>query len=348
MDQMDRRDFMKTSAAAAGAALMTGTPARAQNDGLDHRNERPDRMAYVKLGKTNFMCSRVVFGCGAALIGGRGVRLLERAYEAGVNFYDVGTEVYYKGAEKSLADFYKAHRGDIWVTSKSMVRADIRFRGNDPELTASDAKAYADYWTEQLDASLVALNADYVDAYYLMGIDNPVVIKAEEIGRAFERAKAAGKVGHFGISTHSNQEACLDACVETGWYSLAMIAITPAGWFDLKTRTPQLTEGGLKAIRPALDRARNAGIGLISMKTGLPLAARPYSGSTDFDDKSQQAAMFDRYYGETFLNSGLTPFQRSYAYVLGNGIDVMNADMQNFKHLEENIAAARKAGEYFA
>jgi hypothetical protein len=36
----------------------------------------------------------------------------------------------------------------------------------------------------------------------------------------------------------------------------------------------------------------------------------------------------------------LNPFQRAYAYVLGHGLDVVNADMQNFKHLEENIIAA--------
>ena len=91
-------------------------------DGLDHRNERPDRMQYRPLGKTKFMCSRLVFGCGAALAGGKAVRLLGRAFEQGVNFFDVGYDDYYKGSERHLAPFLKANRDQVWVTSKAPAR----------------------------------------------------------------------------------------------------------------------------------------------------------------------------------------------------------------------------------
>ena len=37
-----------------------------------------------------------------------------------------------------------------------------------------------------------------------------------------------------------------------------------------------------------------------------------------------------------------------YAYLLENGMDVVNSDMQNLKHLEENAVAARDAHTYFA
>ena len=90
---MDRRGFMKTSATVvAGSALLaTGVAtAKDSDDGLDHRNERPDRMSYRKRGRTNFMCSRLVFGCGAALAGGKAVRLLWAPFENGINHCDVG------------------------------------------------------------------------------------------------------------------------------------------------------------------------------------------------------------------------------------------------------------------
>jgi hypothetical protein len=48
------------------------------------------------------------------------------------------------------------------------------------------------------------------------------------------------------------------------------------------------------------------------------------------------------------MSSPLTPFQRAYAYVLEHGLDVVNADMQNFKHLEENVIAAATSHAYFA
>ena len=348
---LNRRDFIKTSAAAAvvtgAAALQPAASAQANND-LNYRNHRPDVMPYQKLGKTNFMSSRLVFGGGGALIAGRGVRLLERAYESGINFYDLGTDVYYKGAEKSFAPFYKKYRDDVFLVSKAMVRADIRFRGADKPTSASEAATYAAYWLERLDASLKDLETDHIDAYYLMGVDNPEVVKSEELGNAFLKAKEAGKVDHFGISTHTNAQACLEAAVETGWYSLAQIAITPSGWFDLRGMEPVEMEGGLVALRPVLDRARQAGIGLIAMKVALYMAAAPYTGSDKRDDQSPRPAIFDKHYDPKFLASGLTPFQRAYSYVLAHGIDATNADMQNFKHFEENVVAVNKTKEYFA
>ena len=41
-------------------------------------------------------------------------------------------------------------------------------------------------------------------------------------------------------------------------------------------------------------------------------------------------------------------FQRSYAYVLENGLDIVNADMQSCATLQENFAAAATAREYVA
>jgi aryl-alcohol dehydrogenase-like predicted oxidoreductase len=48
------------------------------------------------------------------------------------------------------------------------------------------------------------------------------------------------------------------------------------------------------------------------------------------------------------MASGLSPFQRSYAFVLAHGMDAVNADMQVFAHLEENVAAAATSANHFA
>jgi hypothetical protein len=59
-------------------------------------------------------------------------------------------------------------------------------------------------------------------------------------------------------------------------------------------------------------------------------------------------SMFDGEYGQALMEAGLSPFQRSYAFLLNNGMDVVNSDMQNFKHFEENVVAARDAHKYVA
>jgi len=345
--EIGRRDFMKTTAAAtvAGTVMMASQNKVGPNrvlaaDGLDHRNERPDKMKYNKLGRTNFMCSALTFGGGAALTGGRAVRLLERAFEEGVNHFDIGTDVYYKGAERALAPFLKKHRDEVWVTSKAFARSGM---GLDPSFkyTAEIAKADAEYWTFLLEASLKDQQQDYIDAYYLMGVGDPQAVASEELYSAFTKAKEAGKIGHFGISTHKRAAECLEAAIECGWHSLAMIAITPGGWYDWDSKSLLEGTADMKALRPVLDRAREAGIGLVGMKAGRFIAPGTALGKGD-------ETAFDQFYSKEYIKSPFSPFQRSYAFVLENGMDTVNADMQNFKHFEENLIAARDSSKHYA
>ncbi|MFP8875439.1 MAG: hypothetical protein VCB99_00710, partial [Myxococcota bacterium] len=57
---------------------------------------------------------------------------------------------------------------------------------------------------------------------------------------------------------------------------------------------------------------------------------------------------FDAHYEADFMSSGLSPFQRSYAYVLAHGLDAVNADSQSLAHLHENCIAAATSERYFA
>jgi len=58
--------------------------------------------------------------------------------------------------------------------------------------------------------------------------------------------------------------------------------------------------------------------------------------------------LFDRFHGDTLISSLLNAFQRAYAYNLEHGLHVVIADMQSFKHLEENIVAAATSHQYAA
>jgi aryl-alcohol dehydrogenase-like predicted oxidoreductase len=277
-------------------------------------------------------------GCGAALAGGKAVRLLDHAFAAGINHYDIGTSRYYRGAERHLAPFLKDKRDKILLVSKAPVYLRL---GPEESLSVQEARYAADMWQVMMDESLKELDAEYVDAYYLMGVNNPEVVRSEEMYNAFLKAKKAGKVRFFGFSTHQNAQKVLEAAIETNWYDLAMIGITPAGWYDWDEKdivedSPPLTE-----LQSLLERARQAGIGLIGMK-----AARFLSGFSTGGMGNPNA--FNEFYDQKLLNSPLSSFQKTYAYVLQHGLDVVNADMQNFNHLEENIIAATKSQQYFA
>jgi len=330
--KLNRRDFIKVAAAVttSGPAFLSSAFAQTKP-----RTQHP--MPYKKLGRTNFQSSRLVFGCGAALMGGRSDRLLERAFEAGINHYDIGSDIYYKGSEKNLAPFLKKYRDKVFVVSKAPA---MPFGYSMESIDTEQAKSAAAYWTKLMDASLKDLQTDHVDAYYLMGVEDPAIVRLEELYAAFQKAKAAGKVRFFGFSAHKNTLKILKAAIETNGFDLAMIGITPAGWYNwdrksLEPGTPKLVE-----LQDILKKAKDAGMGLIGMKTVRFLASLWVGGKGDED-------AFDGLYDKNLMASGFNAFQRAYAYVLHNGLDVVNADMQNFKHLEENIIAVTTGQKYF-
>ena len=341
-NSIDRRKFIRMTAVAAigGPALLSSACSETRASSNTKQvvaGTQKSTMTYRKLGRTGYMSSRLVFGCGAALVGGRAVRLLDRAFEAGINHYDVGSNVAYRGSERHLAPFLKSHRDDVWVVSKAP--APVWIRPSD-KVTLQQARSAADYWANQMDASLKELQTDNVDAYYLMGVNNPSLVKSEEVYNAFLKARDAGKVRFFGLSTHNNAQGVLEAAIETGWYDLAMIGITPAGWYDWSTKELVPGTPALMEVQNLLKRARDKGIGLIGMKTVRYLAPMWSAGKGD-------TTAFDEIYDEELLASPLNPFQRAYAYALEHGLDVVNADMQNFTHLEENITAAATSHQYF-
>ncbi len=118
-------------------------------------------------------------------------------------------------------------------------------------------------------------------------------------------------------------------------------AITPAGWYSWADKGILEGTKPMSDLQPLLARARESGIGLVGMKAGRYLAGRKFIGWGKPD-------AFDEYYGEVLKRSELSPFQRSYAFVLAHGLDAVNADMQSFAHLQQNVAAAATSATYFA
>ena len=295
-------------------------------------------MTHRELGRTGWKASRLVFGCGAALSDRRRDSLLDAAFDAGINVFDVGFRGYYGDAETNLSPFLKKRRDQVFLISKAIPSSDIE---PNQSLSLQERRDAAAAWARLMDASLKELQVEHVDAYYLMASNNVDLVGSEEIQRTFEKAKQAGKVKHLGLSTHQNAERVLDAAVRTGTYSLATIAITPAGWYDWADKSTLAGSKRMADLQPVLARARGAGVGLIGMKAGRYLAGRKFLGWGKPD-------AFDDYYAADLLNSELSPFQRSYAFVLAHGLDAVNADMQSLAHLQENVAAAVGSSRYFA
>ena len=330
-----RRRFLQAAAmlTVGGRAFLHSGDARAAvlaaKDAANGPSAWPD-MSHRPLGRTGWNASRLVFGCGASLMFREKDALLDAAFEAGINTFDVGYSGYYQYAEQNLAGFLKRRGSDIFLISKARVDLEVE---NDDVVTPAQARAAAQSWSERLDQSLTELGAEHVNAYYVMAAHNPSFIRSDEIQRAFARAKQAGKVSHLGVSTHRNAERVLAAAVEAGTYDLAMIAMTPAGWYDWETKSVLPGARPLVEMRPVLEKAKASGIALVGMKAARHISGVPFLGWW------KKLDAFDAYYDEALLKANLSPFQRTYAHVLANGLDFVNADIQDLAQLQENVAA---------
>jgi aryl-alcohol dehydrogenase-like predicted oxidoreductase len=341
---VNRRKFMQYLAmiGVGGRALVQTGDARAAiyaAKGVAGDTPAWPKMSYRKLGRTGWNASRLVMGCGATLMFRQKDALLNAAYDAGINVFDVGYRGYYRNAEEHLAPFVKKVRDNIFLISKAP--ADLEIEPNQT-VTTAQAKQAAESWRKRMDGSLDELGVDHLDAYYLMASYNPSLIESDEVYRVFQNAKQAGKVSHLGLSTHRNAEKVLLAAARTGHYDLAMIAITPAGWYDWESKGVLEGTKPMAELRPILDEVRNSGMGLVGMKAARFLAGLPFVGWFDKPDA------FQGFYDKELLEAPLSTFQRSYAFVLAHGLDVVNADMSSLAHLEENVAATVGSPTYFA
>ena len=144
-------------------------------------------MEYRILGKTGLHISRMGFG-GIPIqrIDAEGTKaLMQQLKAAGVNFIDTARG--YTVSEEYLGYALEGIRQDFVIATKSMARTKAAM--------ASD-----------IDISLKNLSTDYIDLYQVHNATPEQLQQVVAPGGALEalqEAKAAGKIGHIGLTSHS-------------------------------------------------------------------------------------------------------------------------------------------------
>ena len=146
-------------------------------------------MQYRKLGQTGLTISRLGFG-GIPIqrIDAEGTKaLIQKLKEAGVNYIDTARG--YTVSESYLGQALEGMRDHFVLATKSMART--------KQAMAAD-----------IETSLTNLKTDYIDLYQ---VHNPNMEQLEQVtapGGALEalvEARAAGKIGHIGLTAHSKE-----------------------------------------------------------------------------------------------------------------------------------------------
>ena len=145
-------------------------------------------MRYVKLGKTGLKISEVGFG-GIPIIRldkDMAVKVLRRAYELGITFYD--TANIYRDSEEKMGRAFEGMRKKIVFATKTFLRDSARAM-------------------QHIENSLRMLKTDYIDLYQLHQIaQEKDLLAVSASGGALEavmKAREQGKVRFIGVTSHN-------------------------------------------------------------------------------------------------------------------------------------------------
>jgi len=232
---MNRRKFLNVSAlAGVGAMVVPGiTVAQSPAATTETKEKFPTR----KLGKTGMELPILSMGVMRA----DNPAVVRAAYNSGITHFDTANG-YQKGRnEEMLGEFFKdKDRNSFTIATKGKAKLD------------SDTFE-ADY-EDLLNTSLRRLQMDYVDIYFVHGIDNPEDLTNPRMIDVLKKFKDSGKVRHLGFSSHANKPEQIDAAIKAGIFEVCLLSYN----FKLSI-LPQLDE--------AIQRGIDAGMGFIGMKS---------------------------------------------------------------------------------
>ena len=296
-NNVSRRDFVKTlgvvgvgSVVGAGQALaQSNAPATAAAPA----SVKPVKIPTRTFGRTGVPVSMLALGGIFDIESNQFV--LKQALDWGVTYWD--TAAGYNGG--------KSEGGiGLYLEKNPQARRDIFL------VTKYDGGGL----TPALNQSLERLKTDYIDLYFLHGLDNTAKLN-DEMKAWVEKAKADKKIRFFGFSTHKNMENCLQEAAKLGWIDGIMLK---CDFRLIQTDT----------MKSALDAATKAGIGLTAMKTQ---SKSPIATETEADLKM----------GGYFIQRGFTQ-QQAKLKVLWEDSQIASicSQMPNLTVLHSNISAA--------
>ena len=200
-------------------------------------------MEYITLGKTGLKVSRMGFG-GIPIqkIDAAGTRILmEKLAENGVNYVDSARG--YTVSEAFLGEALEGLRDRFVIATKSMART-------------------KEAMEKDIATSLANFRTDYIDLYQ---VHNPSLVDLETVvgpGGALEallEAKAAGKIGHIGLTAH--MATVFERALDFDWVETVMFPYN-------------IVETQGEAL---MRRAAEQGVGFVCMK---PLAGGALEDAT--------------------------------------------------------------------
>ncbi len=230
---VSRREFLKVGAAVAAVGALAPRVLAAETPAAKTALE------FRTLGRTGLKVTTVSLGCMVAP-----EPVIAKAYDLGINWFDTANS--YKGG-RNEEEVGRVLAGD--KRKKACICTKVRH-------TVNRQPATADQMMAGLEGGLKRLNTDYVDLVLTHATSSREQVMNDAALDFFRKAKESGKARFVGTSTHQNMTQVILAAVESGAYDVVMTTYNYTIAADL---------------RAAAAKAKEAGLGIIAMKTQAPV-----------------------------------------------------------------------------
>jgi predicted aldo/keto reductase-like oxidoreductase len=183
-------------------------------------------------------------------------------------------------------------------------------------------KEYKQYILDSVERSLKALGTDTLDCLLMRGIETPFEVShTPEVFEAFEILKKQGKARFLGFSAHSDPAGVLDAAIDTGVYSMGMIA------YHFLNH---------KRVAPVIEKAKKADFGVLAMKASRVIQ-NPYNRRENIPERVKAL--------NELVPGDLTVFQKGFRFALGNpNLSGVVIGITTMDQAKENIPLAMSKG----
>lgn len=188
---------------------------------------RVKTITYTSLKVSNLTLGTMTFGGQTNLQDS--LKIMDIAYEAGINLFDTAN-IYNNGASERIVGKWLNHKRDqVLLASK----VGYPMKG---ELTGIDLSESA--ILTELDQSLLRLNTDYLDLYYLHAPDYNTPL--EETLATMNQLISRGKIRHYAVSNYA------------AWQLADMLALCRQNGYAQPVMTQNVYNALTRAIEPEL------------------------------------------------------------------------------------------------
>jgi aryl-alcohol dehydrogenase-like predicted oxidoreductase len=266
---ISRKAFL--SATMAGLAAIKLVPQTLRSGGADIFRKR-------NIGKTGIMVSPVCFGATRT----NEESLIRYVIEKGINYLDTGRS-YANGKNEMLVGRAVSRiRNKVVIQSKlQLEKHELPSWGNDRKVAGEISSVLQG----KLEASLKALNTDYIDILLYHSASDEELLFHPGVMKFFDGMKSSGVIKAHGFSAHNDCMNLHERNIKELFYDVLMVPFNHKGSL-VHSITGEYAEWDQNKLVSLLTEAAKKGTGIIAMKT---CSGDKYSPSSDIEASYSEA-----------------------------------------------------------